>query len=205
MFIKVCGITRLEDAEHAVANGATALGFIFWAASPRFISPDRAAEIIARVPAEVATVGVFVNEPVEGIRETAVRAGISTVQLHGDEPASYAAELRQPLLRALDVDAAAITDWPPATTILLDAADRTRRGGTGMRVDWARAAAVARRRRVVLAGGLSPDNVETAVDQVGPWGVDVSSGVESAPGIKDRARVTLFLTRARAALERRQQ
>ena len=204
MFLKICGITRLEDAEYAVASGATALGFIFWPRSPRYIAPDAAAAIVARVPAGVTTVGVFVNEPVAAIREAVRVAGVSTVQLHGDEPVSYAAELTQPLLRALDVDAAFDSAWPLETTILLDAADRTRRGGTGTRVDWARAAPVARKRRVVLAGGLSPENVETAIDQVGPWGVDVSSGVEAAPGVKDATRVSEFLERARLAFARRE-
>jgi phosphoribosylanthranilate isomerase len=203
MFLKVCGITRLEDAEHAVACGATALGFVFWPRSPRYIAPEAAASIVARVPAGVTTVGVFVNEPVAGIRDAVRAAGVSTVQLHGDEPVSYAAALAQPLLRALDVDAALDDGWPPETTILLDAADRERRGGTGARVDWARAEEVARRRQVVLAGGLTPENVETAIDQVGPWGVDVSSGVESAPGVKDAVRVNEFLRRARLAFARR--
>ena len=204
MFLKICGITRLEDAEHAVASGATALGFVFWPRSPRYIAPDVAAAIVARVPPGVTTVGLFVNEPVEGIRRAVREAGVASVQLHGDEPVSYAAELTQPLLRALDVDQALDTDWPPETTILLDAADRERRGGTGTRVDWARAEPVARKRRVVLAGGLSPENVETAIDQVGPWGVDVSSGVETAPGVKDAVRVSEFLRRARLAFARRE-
>ena len=204
MFLKICGITRLEDAEHAVACGATALGFVFWPRSPRYIAPDVAAAIVARVPPAVTTVGVFVNEPVAGIRRAVREAGVGAVQLHGDEPVSYAAELTQPLLRALDVDEALDTHWPPETTILLDAADRERRGGTGTRVDWARAEPVARRRRVVLAGGLSPENVETAIDQVGPWGVDVSSGVEAAPGVKDAALVSEFLRRARLAFARRE-
>jgi phosphoribosylanthranilate isomerase len=151
----------------------------------------------------VATVGVFVNEPVAAIRRAVEQSGISTVQLHGDEPVSYASELTQPLLRAMGVEAAAATDWPLDTTILLEAANRDRRGGTGTRVDWGKAESVARIRRVVLAGGLSPENVAEAVDQVRPWGVDVSSGVEAAPGVKDPARVAVFLERARFALERR--
>jgi phosphoribosylanthranilate isomerase len=202
MFLKICGITRQEDAEHAVANGATALGFIFWRRSPRYIAPDRAAAIVARVPPSVTTVGVFVNEPVDGIREALRQSGVAMVQLHGDEPVGYAAELTQPLMRALDVDAALETEWPLETTILLDAADRERRGGTGARVDWDRARSVARTRRVVLAGGLSPANVEAAIGQVAPWGVDVSSGVEASPGVKDAARVGDFLRRARLAFER---
>ena len=202
MFVKVCGITRVEDAEHAVAHGATALGFIFWPRSPRYVAPAQAAEIVARVPSSVTTVGVFVNEPVDGIREAVRQSGVAMVQLHGDEPVGYAAELTQPLMRALDVDAALDTDWPPHTTILLDATDRERRGGTGTNVDWAKARSVALTRRVVLAGGLSPENVEAAIEQVAPWGVDVSSGVEASPGVKDAARVGDFLRRARLAFER---
>ena len=202
MFVKICGITRKEDAQLAVASGATALGFVFWPRSPRYIAPAAAATIVAGVPAAVTTVGVFVNETVEGIREAVRQSGVAMVQLHGDEPVGYAAELTQPLLRALDVEAALDTDWPPETTILLDAADRERRGGTGTRVDWARARSVARIRRVVLAGGLVPENVEEAIEQVAPWGVDVSSGVEASPGVKDAARVGDFLRRARLAFER---
>ena len=182
MFIKVCGITRVEDAEHAVEYGATALGFVFWPASPRYIPPEQAAAIVSRVPSAVATVGVFVNEPVEGIRQAVERSGISTVQLHGDEPVSYASELTQPLLRALAVDAAATTDWPLDTTILLDAADRDRRGGTGTRVDWEKAESIARTRRVVLAGGLSPENVEAAVRLGGPVGRGCVVGRRSGAG-----------------------
>jgi len=201
MFLKICGITRGEDADHAVAHGATALGFVFWPASPRYIAPEDAAAIVARMPSAVSTVGVFVNEPVAGIRQAVERSGVSTVQLHGDEPVSYASQLTQPLLRALSLDAATTSQWPLDTTILLDAADAERRGGTGRQVDWTKAQAIARTRRVVLAGGLTPENVQVAVAQVEPWGVDVSSGVESAPGVKDAARVTAFLQRARLAFD----
>jgi|SRR5687767_9441592 len=201
MFLKVCGITRIEDAEHAAAHGATALGFVFWPASPRYIAPEHAASIVARLPAAVSTVGVFVNEPVAGIRQAVEQSGVTTVQLHGDEPVSYASQLTQPLLRALSVDAATTSEWPLETTILLDAANADRRGGTGRQVDWTKAQAIARTRRVVLAGGLTPENVEAAVTQVEPWGVDVSSGVELAPGLKDAARVTAFLQRARLAFD----
>lgn len=201
MFLKICGITRVEDAEHAAAHGATALGFVFWPASPRYIAPEDAASIVARLPAAVTTIGVFVNEPVAGIRQAVEQSGVTAVQLHGDEPVSYASELTQPLLRALSVDDATTSGWPLETTILLDAADANRRGGTGRQVDWTKAQAIARTRRVVLAGGLTPENVQAAVAQVEPWGVDVSSGVESAPGVKDAARVTAFLQRARLAFD----
>jgi phosphoribosylanthranilate isomerase len=149
-------------------------------------------------------VGVFVNESIDGIRSVIARTGLSAVQLHGDEPPAYADALGWPVLRSVTLDSAedASRAWPGDTTLLLDAADSVRRGGTGATVDWSRAAAVARRRRLVLAGGLTPLNVADAVAAVRPFGVDVSSGVEDAPGVKDFDKVTRFLTSARAALER---
>src|SRR5262245_52172105 len=204
MFLKVCGITRLTDALHAAERGATALGFVFWPRSARFVSPEQAAEIIAQLPGTVMSVGVFVNESVEGIRNVAAQTGITGVQLHGDEPPAYANAIDWPLLRSVTVEDAADTSavWPPQTTLLLDASDRVRRGGTGQRVDWSQAAALARGRRVVLAGGLTPGNVADAVAAVRPYGVDVSSGVEEAPGVKSFDKVTEFLANARSAFER---
>jgi len=201
MIVKVCGITRATDAQHAVRNGATALGFVFWPRSPRYIEPEAAADIIGELPATVTAVGVFVNQSPEEIRHMATTAGIGTIQLHGDEPASYAAALNWPVWRAMSlVDVqGTLPAWPPDTTILLDAHDRVRRGGTGQSIDWQQAAGVAARRRVVLAGGLTPDNVEQAIEAVHPFGVDVSSGVEAAPGVKDFDKVARFLERARAA------
>jgi len=201
--IKVCGITRAEDVDVAVRHGATALGFVFWPESPRAVTADHVATLVARVPAGVHRVGVFVNDSVAAIQAVVGRAGLTCVQLHGDEPASYADQLTQPLMRAMSVEGALETDWPLGTTLLLDAADRTRRGGTGQRIDWEGAARVARQRPVVLAGGLTPENVEAAIEQVGPVGVDVSSGVEDAPGVKNAERVASFLLRARRALDAR--
>jgi phosphoribosylanthranilate isomerase len=205
MFVKVCGITRLTDALHAVEQGATALGFVFWPRSPRQVTANRAAEIIRELPATITTVGVFVNDTVDGIRATASRAGLSAVQLHGDEPPAYADAIEWPLFRSVTLDAVDDTAraWSEATTLLLDAPDPVRRGGTGTSVNWSRAAAVARQRRVVLAGGLTPANVATAIGTVRPFGVDVSSGVEEAPGVKDFRKVTEFLANARAAFEKR--
>jgi phosphoribosylanthranilate isomerase len=203
MFIKVCGITRLTDALHATQQGASALGFVFWPRSPRGVTPERAAEIIRELPSNVMTVGVFVNETVEGIRDVVARSGVTTVQLHGDEPSGFAEALGWPVLRSVTVDDALDTcsTWPSGTTFLVDAADRVRRGGTGALVDWARAAEVARRWRVVLAGGLTPENVQEAIATVRPFGVDVSSGVESAPGVKDLDKVARFVAAARSARE----
>ena len=204
-FMKICGITRVTDARQAVSAGATALGFVFWPESPRYIAPERAAEIIAELPPTVLGVGVFVNEPSDSIQRVARQTGLGAVQLHGDEPPAYAEALVWPIFRAvtLETAAAACTAWAPEATLLLDASDRRRRGGTGTRVDWARAAALARERRVVLAGGLTAANVGEAIATVQPYGVDVSSGVEESPGVKDPTKVARFLASAREAFERR--
>lgn len=187
---------------HAVEHGATALGFVFWTHTPRYVSPERAAEIIAMLPPHVTPVGVFVDETVEGIESVVGRTGVRAVQLHGDEPPSYARALGMPLLRAVQVDEAEAVGnaWPSDTTLLVDTVDPVSRGGTGVTVDWERAAALARRRRVVLAGGLTPLNVSAAIAAVRPFGVDVSSGVEESPGVKDLDKVARFLAEARAAL-----
>lgn len=203
MFVKVCGITRLTDALYAVEQGATALGFIFWPRSPRAISPERAAEIVAELPSSITTFGVFVNEPIEGIRAMVAKTGITAVQLHGDEPPAYADALEWPMIRAVDVDDVedACGAWSEQTLLLLDTIDPVRRGGTGVPVDWTLAAGVARRRRIVLAGGLTADSVSTAIHAVRPYGVDVSSGVESSPGVKDFGKVARFISNARSAFE----
>jgi phosphoribosylanthranilate isomerase len=206
MFVKICGITRVSDAVHAVRHGADALGFVFWRDSPRYIEPSRAAEIIAGMPDGVMRVGVFVNEPIDAIRAVATETGISAVQLHGDEPPEYAAALDRPVLRAINLENADQTcqAWPVNTTFLVDAVDRARRGGTGQLVDWDRAAILAQSQRIVLAGGLTSKNVADAIVQVGPFGVDVSSGVEDAPGLKNPELVARFLESARSAFERRE-
>ena len=203
VFIKVCGITRVSDALHAVEQGATALGFVLWPKSPRAITVDRAAEIIAELPSHVMSVGVFVNESIDSIRVAAERAQLTAVQLHGDEPPAYADVLVWPVIRAVtvgEIDLAADA-WSADTALLVDNIDPVRRGGTGSTVDWTRAAGIAKTRRVVLAGGLTPDNVATAIRAVHPFGVDVSSGVESAPGVKDLDKVTQFIANARLAFQ----
>jgi phosphoribosylanthranilate isomerase len=203
IFIKVCGITRLTDALHAVEQGATAIGFVLWPRSPRAVTVERAAEIIAELPSSVMAVGVFVNEPIDGIRQTAERARLTAVQLHGDEPPAYADALAWPVIRAVSVDdiGEAAEAWSADTALLVDNIDLVRRGGTGAAIDWSQAADIAQRRRVVLAGGLTPDNVASAIRAVRPYGVDVSSGVESAPGVKDFQKVARFIANARGAFE----
>ena len=201
MLVKICGITRLTDARHAVACGVDALGFVFWPESPRYITPERAVDIIATLPAHVTAVGVFVNESVDGIRVIVERTGIGAVQLHGDETPDYALALGWPVWRAFTVERAEAMSsaWPPHTTVLVDAADPVRRGGTGVKVDWGRAAGIARAHRIVLAGGLTPENVVEAIETVRPYGVDVSSGVEDLPGVKNVDKIERFLTGARSA------
>jgi phosphoribosylanthranilate isomerase len=190
LLVKICGITRLEDAEFAIECGAQALGFVFWPDSPRFIGPDRARAIVRMLPPFVTPVGVFVNQPADHVNEIAALVKLGVVQLHGDESVAYASGLDRPVLKAMAVhDASGIEQCAATTMILLDAHDPVRRGGTGQTIDWSAAAAVAARRPIVLAGGLNPDNVARAIACVRPFGIDVSSGVEQAAGVKDRGRV----------------
>lgn len=205
MFAKVCGITRVEDARHAVEAGATALGFVFWSQSPRHVTPEAARAILDAMPGPVVGVGVFVNEAPGELRRAIEVSGVAMAQLHGDETPDLAATAGVPVLRALGLEAVAseVSRWPDDTVWLLDAHDPVRRGGTGRRIDWPAAAAVARERRVVLAGGLTPENVAEAIATVRPIGVDVSSGVEVSPGVKDPELVSRFLANARAAFAER--
>jgi phosphoribosylanthranilate isomerase len=188
MMVKICGITRQQDAEFAVAQGASAIGFIFWPNSPRFIDPYRARKIATALQPFVSTVGVFVNQPAAFVNGVASLVPLSVVQLHGDESPSFAATLRRPVVKAITRREAA-RQWPHHVMLLVDVHDPIKRGGTGQVVDWTMAAAIAGERRMVLAGGLDPDNVADAVAAVRPWGIDVSSGVEVSPGIKDERRI----------------
>jgi phosphoribosylanthranilate isomerase len=188
MFIKICGITRLEDAQAAVECGADALGFVFWPQSPRLVDTERVRTIVAALRGSVAFVGVFVNQPVEEVNDVAKRAGLTMVQLHGDERPSYAKTLSLPVIKSVTLETSIRFDeWPREVLWLIDAHDPEHRGGTGKLANWTKASALAAERRVLLAGGLTPANVAGAVAQVRPYGIDVSSGVESEPGIKDRA------------------
>jgi phosphoribosylanthranilate isomerase len=191
MLVKICGITRLEDARFAVACGARALGFVFWPESPRSIDPVRALAIVSALPPFVTPVGVFVNQPSAYVNDVAALARLGAVQLHGDETAAYASVMTRPVIKAVAVAETdeRIDGWPSETLLLLDVHDPVRRGGTGRTLDWTRASAIAARRRVVLAGGLTPDNVADAISRVLPFGIDVSSGVEVAPGVKDHRRL----------------
>ena len=190
MLVKICGITRVEDAEAAVGLGAGAIGFVFWPQSPRAIDPERARSIAAALPPFVTTVGVFVNQAPAFVNDVAARVGLGAVQLHGDERIDVLEQIERPVVKAFAMggnDDAAV--WPDRVRLLIDAHDPDKRGGTGKTVDWSRAAAIAARRPVLLAGGLNGANVAEAIRTVRPFGIDVSSGVESAPGVKDHARL----------------
>jgi phosphoribosylanthranilate isomerase len=193
MLVKICGITTIEDAQASVDAGADALGFVFWPQSPRFIDPYRARAIVRTLPSLVTAVGVFVNQPPEYVAGVASLVRLGAVQLHGDESVADAESIGCPVIKALTLAAASQPDvlrsWPTRMTVLLDVHDPERRGGTGRTIDWNAAARIAGHRRVLLAGGLTPDNVAEAVGTVRPFGIDVSSGVERAPGVKDHNRV----------------
>jgi phosphoribosylanthranilate isomerase len=188
MMVKICGITRQQDAETAVGHGASAIGFIFWPGSRRFIDPYRARRIAKALPPFISAVGVFVNQSSDYINGVASLVPLSVVQLHGDESPAFVAQLSRPVMKAITRRESA-SDWPKQVMLLVDVHDPVKRGGTGHVVDWTMAASVARERRIVLAGGLTPDNVADAVAAVQPWGIDVSSGVEVSPGVKDERRM----------------
>lgn len=198
--VKICGITSLEDALHACACGADALGFVFYEQSPRCIDPAAAATIIRQLPPFVTTVGLFVNADPEQVEELADFCGLDVIQLHGDEGPDECDFTPRRTIKALRVkDAESITQHSdyPVSALLLDAWVKGVYGGTGHSFNWELAAQVARQRPVILAGGLTPDNVAEAVRSVRPYAVDVSSGVEAAPGRKDPARVTAFIRAAK--------
>ncbi|MBN1418010.1 MAG: phosphoribosylanthranilate isomerase [Planctomycetes bacterium] len=203
MRVKVCGITRLEDGLAAAARGAWAIGFVFWPPSPRAIDPAAAGEIAREMPLGIIRAGVFVDAGEAEILETAERAGLDAVQLHGSEPPELvrACARRFPLvMKAFRVGAGfrpEETDAYEEALPLLDARSGRAPGGTGETFDWSLAAALARRRRIVLAGGLRASNIRDAIDAVRPFAVDVSTGVESAPGVKDAGALDAFFRAVR--------
>lgn len=198
--IKICGITRPEDAEAAVEYGADALGFVLWPSSPRHTTLSAVREIVRGLPPFITPVGVFVDPSVDDIHQAA-DAGLRLAQVHGAVPVWTAAHAHLPVLRAVHLSASASAAIEPDVddgTVLLDAHDPVRHGGTGRTVDWTRARAVAAIRRVVLAGGLTPANVGDAIQTVRPYAVDVASGVERQPGIKDPVKLRAFINAVRS-------
>ncbi len=199
MFVKICGITRAQDADLAVGLGASALGFVFWPGSPRSLDSRTARAIAANVPDKVSKVGVFVDQQADDIMRIMNEVGLDIAQLHGHETAEFCRQLRARLVErtvikaiALDNGAVTIADFDPDVVLLVDAHDPTRHGGTGKTVNWDSARDIAAARRTILAGGLNAANVKLAIRSVRPYGVDVSSGVESSPGIKDPGRLRSF-------------
>ena len=194
--VKVCGITRCADAISAAELGASAVGFVFWERSPRFVEPSTARAIATTLPPDVATVGVFVNPSRARVREVVETVGLTAVQLHGDETAAFCVALPYRVMKAVALRTPQSVEqalaFPESVTVLLDVHDPVTRGGTGQTVDWDLAAAVATRRRVFLAGGLGPSNVAEAITAVRPYAVDASSRLETAPGVKSVERMREF-------------
>ena len=200
MFVKICGITSEEDALLAVAMGADAVGFNFVPSSPRFLAVSRAADIVKRLPPEILTVGIFRDEAKERVVELTNHAGLRAAQLHGHESEHDSRWVRERVPVVIKV-------FPGGDPTLARAASfgadivmiDSESPGSGRVFDWSLAEGAPSGVRVLLAGGLTPDNVAEAIDRVRPWGVDVATGVESAPGVKDPTLVRRFVTAAKAA------
>lgn len=202
-FIKICGITSLDDARAAVAAGADALGFNFYKPSPRYITPKNAREIVEQLPESVLTVGVFVNESLESVTITAKESRIVALQLHGDETPDYCVELSRDryVIKTFavsgDFDPEVIKNYE-VEAIMLDTPDNRLRGGTGRRFDWAIGQQVNQLvPRLFLAGGLSTENIEEAIKTVRPYAVDACSSLEDTPGRKSHERMFAFVKLAR--------
>ena len=198
--VKFCGFTREEDVQTAVALGADALGFVLYEKSPRYVTPERVAQLCAYVPAFVSTVALFVNADAGQIQSVLQKAPIRIVQLHGDESFEFALHLQQtlniPVIKAVRVNAQ--TDWgqiaqyiDQLSGVLLDS-DSAGYGGSGHGFDW-NTIPPALRARIILSGGLTVDSVGEAIAQIAPYAVDVSSGIEAAKGIKDADKMRAFM------------
>ncbi len=201
--IKICGITRLEDALEAVRLGADAVGFVF-ANSPRRITSEIAREISISLPPFISRVGVFVNEDIKSITEIYDLCRLNFVQLHGDETVEYVNGLTIPAIKAFRVEDADILHKIEAYDLnyfLLDSFGHNQRGGTGESFDWEIAREATKFGKLILSGGLNPDNVKEAINIVRPYAVDVSSGVEINPGLKDYDKMKKFITGAKNAAQ----
>lgn len=198
--VKICGITSASDALAAVEAGADALGFVFFGESPRCVTPELAAEIITALPPFVQTVGLFVNADISHVNAVAEQCRLDMVQLHGDETPQFCNLVERRVIKAFRVKDIAsldsIRDYR-AAGYLLDAWSPKAYGGTGVTFNWDAAKAAGQYGPIILAGGLTPENVRRAVEEVAPFAVDVSSGVESAPGRKDAAKVREFIRQAK--------
>ncbi|MFT3930540.1 MAG: phosphoribosylanthranilate isomerase [Spongiibacteraceae bacterium] len=199
--IKICGITRVEDALAAAAAGADAIGFVFYANSSRAVSAEIARDICAALPAFVTTVGLFVDADPSAVKKVLDVVPLDLLQFHGDESPAYCAQFSRPYCKALrmrdDLDViAAATQFEDARSLLLDTYRAGVAGGTGETFEWQRVPQ-SLRDKIILAGGLSPENVGDAIAQIRPYAVDVSGGVESNPGIKDVNKIHAFIAAVR--------
>lgn len=201
---KICGITRLEDARVAVAAGADAIGFVFYAKSPRAVTIEQAQAIIAQLPPFVTTVGLFVDMPREQLSQLLQQVPLDLLQFHGDETLAQCEGFARPYIKALRVQpgddiASQVAAYTSASGVLLDTFVSGVPGGTGQAFDWS-LVPQGLEMPIILAGGLTPDNVEAAIRQVRPYAVDVSGGVEASKGIKDSSKVQAFVHAVRSAM-----
>jgi phosphoribosylanthranilate isomerase len=207
--VKICGITSIDDARRAAGGGAWAIGMIMWKASPRYVRPQAAAQIVDDVGRSVETVGVFVDQPLDEVVSLTNEIGLGLVQLHGDEGQKFCNAVAQRtgarVIKAFRVrDRSVLSEMGKFHDVdyhLLDSYKAGVPGGTGQTFDWTFLRSTPRRARtpLILSGGLGPDNVAAAIESVGPWAVDVSSGVERSPGVKDAAKLAAFFAAVEGA------
>jgi len=198
--VKICGTTSLKDALLAIESGADAVGFIFYKESPRNISQKDVKDIVVQLPPFIETVGVFVNETSDKVNRIAEQCRLTAVQLHGDESPAFCRRIKRRVIKAVRVkDAESLKGMSgyDVSGYLLDAFNEESRGGTGKIFDWNLALRAKKQGPVIIAGGLNPFNVYTAIHRVKPYGVDVCSGVEKSPGIKDPEKVGEFIKAVR--------
>lgn len=195
--VKICGITRVEDALTAVSLGANAIGLVFWRQSARYVAPAKAREIIAALPPFISAVGVYVNPDTEWVKETSSTAGLNLLQFHGDESPDFCQKFSLPYIKAVRVRAGVdllqyATRYAGARGLLLDTYVKGEPGGTGHVFDW-HLIPPDLPLPLILSGGLHAANISEAIRQARPWAVDVSSGVEAAQGIKDAEKIAAFM------------
>lgn len=200
--VKICGITSIGDAYHAAESGVDALGFIFYPKSQRYIVPERAREILQKVPGSIGRVGVFVNQEIQALKEIVSFCGLHLIQLHGDESPQYCAQFpKSSLIKSVSVcteeEVRGLGNYP-VKAILVDAHEPGRYGGTGKNSDWALALKVKKKHPLILAGGLSKENIKRAIETVRPCAVDINSGVEISPGEKDPYKIREIMEIIRA-------
>jgi len=199
--VKICGMTNLKDVKVAVDGGVDAVGFIFYKKSPRSVTMQAVRKIVLELPPFVDSVGVFVNETAEQINKIADRCNLDRVQLHGNESPAFCKKIRRRVIKAIRVkdiqSLKKLSDYP-VSSFLLDTFSEDQYGGTGRVFDWNLAYPAKKYGPIILAGGLTPNNVRQAIQRIQPYGVDVCSGVESQPGIKDHKKMQIFLKNVKA-------